>query len=145
MSRNPTLRNITLSSEDSDWFSGRIFPCPVCGNGLAVGLTIKNKPYCTCNDCGLQVFFRGKAGIERLRQLFAKDKFISYENSAAGDPLALINNLEKLKIQKRDLESKRGFIFENQAVADAIQVVEGEIAGIEKELSKRAAKTGRKK
>lgn len=142
-----TLRNVRpgQSPEDMAEMAGKVFPCPVCGKGLPVGLTFKNKPYCTCNECVLQIFFRGRLGIERLRELLAKNKFVSGDTSLASDPLALINRLEKLHIQKRDLEEKQGLIIKNEAVSNAISAVEDEITKIEHELEKRADKQGKKK
>ncbi len=33
-------------------------PCPICSNETIVKLTKKKKPYITCNQCGIQLFFR---------------------------------------------------------------------------------------
>jgi hypothetical protein len=63
--------NVTLASPD--WalgiLSGKEFPCPLCGAGLPILRSKRNKPYCTCNDCGLQIFVRGKKGMSRLEQM----------------------------------------------------------------------------
>jgi DNA-directed RNA polymerase subunit RPC12/RpoP len=45
------------------------FPCPVCTNPLEVRLTKKNKPYVTCDPCGVQMFVRGPAGIGEFERL----------------------------------------------------------------------------
>ena len=45
------------------------FPCPVCARPLQVKLTKKEKPYVTCDPCGVQVFIRGPAGIEEFVRL----------------------------------------------------------------------------
>lgn len=45
------------------------FPCPVCLDPREVRLTKKNKPYITCDPCGIQVFVRGPAGIAEFRRL----------------------------------------------------------------------------
>lgn len=57
--------NVTLgvSSEDDI----QHFPCPVCFEMLEVKYTFKSKPYLTCNDCGVQLFVRGKEGIKKLK------------------------------------------------------------------------------
>lgn len=49
--------------------TGRKFPCPVCTRALEVKLTKKEKPYLTCDPCGVQVFIRGPAGIEEFARL----------------------------------------------------------------------------
>lgn len=45
------------------------FPCPVCMDPRGVKLTKKNKPYITCDPCGIQVFVRGPAGIAEFKRL----------------------------------------------------------------------------
>src|SRR5690349_1900528 len=119
MERKITLRNV-MDGEDMGVIAGKSFPCPACGNGIPVNLTYKGKPYCTCNDCGLQLFFRGKIGIKRLQGLLSSAKFISGDSALSSDPLALVNKLEKLKDQKRELELKQGLIFKNEPVENAI-------------------------
>jgi len=50
------------------------FPCPVCKRMLIVKITKKNKPYCVCNICGMQLFVRGKEGIVQFTDLTKKIK-----------------------------------------------------------------------
>ena len=47
------------------------FPCPVCEARLPVQLTgtRHRKPYVSCPDCALQMFVRGKKGIQRFKRL----------------------------------------------------------------------------
>ena len=45
------------------------FDCPLCGKPLDVRMSKKQKPYVTCDGCSLQMFVRGRAGIERFDQL----------------------------------------------------------------------------
>lgn len=47
----------------------RMFPCPVCTNPREVRVTKKDKPYITCDPCGIQVFVRGPAGIAAFERL----------------------------------------------------------------------------
>ena len=47
----------------------RMFPCPVCTDPREVRLTKKDKPYITCDPCGIQVFVRGPAGIAAFDRL----------------------------------------------------------------------------
>ncbi len=44
----------------------KVFPCPLCQKGLEIKISKKQKPYCVCLDCGIQLFIRGKEGISRL-------------------------------------------------------------------------------
>ena len=46
-----------------------MFPCPVCTVPREVLLTKKEKPYLTCDPCGVQVFVRGPAGISEFSRL----------------------------------------------------------------------------
>ena len=43
-----------------------MFPCPVCTVPREVRTTKKDKPYLTCDPCGIQVFVRGPAGIKEF-------------------------------------------------------------------------------
>ena len=46
-------------------------PCFLCGRKLEKRMSRKNgKPYFVCDRCGIQLFVRGKQGIERLAQFF---------------------------------------------------------------------------
>lgn len=49
--------------------TGHCFPCPVCIDPRQVKLTKKNKPYITCDPCGIQLFIRGPAGVAEFNRL----------------------------------------------------------------------------
>ena len=34
------------------------FPCPVCGKGMEIRVSMKRKPYSICDDCGIQFLSR---------------------------------------------------------------------------------------
>lgn len=46
-----------------------MFPCPVCTGPREVLMTKKDKPYLTCDPCGVQVFVRGPDGIKEFSRL----------------------------------------------------------------------------
>jgi predicted RNA-binding Zn-ribbon protein involved in translation (DUF1610 family) len=48
------------------------FPCPVCARPIQVRMTKKDKPYITCDPCGVQVFVRGPAGIAEFQRLIER-------------------------------------------------------------------------
>jgi predicted RNA-binding Zn-ribbon protein involved in translation (DUF1610 family) len=48
------------------------FPCPVCTKLLDVRRTKKDKPYVTCDPCGVQVFIRGPVGIAEFKRLIER-------------------------------------------------------------------------
>ena len=66
---NQNDANVTLggSSEDDIQY----FPCPTCFEMREIKYTIKTKPYLTCNDCGVQLFIRGKEGIKKFKNLIS--------------------------------------------------------------------------
>jgi hypothetical protein len=77
--RERPQRNVTL--EISAELAGKPFPCPVCRMPLPIELSQKQKPYCTCNACGVQVFIRGKTGIRRLQELLRVEKPLTPETT----------------------------------------------------------------
>ena len=54
----------------------QMFPCPVCGIAADVRITKKDKPYITCDPCGIQLFIRGPAGISAFNRLVARGQTI---------------------------------------------------------------------
>jgi hypothetical protein len=66
------------------------FPCPVCTQLLGVKLTKKDKPYVTCDPCGVQVFVRGPAGIEQFKRLIA-----------SGHRAGMLDRLEEMERRYR--------------------------------------------
>jgi predicted RNA-binding Zn-ribbon protein involved in translation (DUF1610 family) len=52
----------------------RLFPCPICGEGLDVRESKKRKPYVVCNSCGMQMFIRADSGIRKFERLVAEAK-----------------------------------------------------------------------
>ncbi len=120
-------------SEDNP-FRGRRFPCPLCGLALDIRISRRAKPYCHCDACGIQLFFRGKDGIKRLRDIVESEVLIGGKDSGVSDAITLYNRLEQLKAQKTELESKQGFIFTDADLDRAIAVVETEIGKVREEL-----------
>jgi hypothetical protein len=114
---------------------GNEFPCPLCGAGLQIRTSKRKKPYCTCNFCGIQLFVRGKVGIARLRKLARDGILISGSGGSASHGIALLNRLEQLKLQRRDLVFKRPLIFPDANVENAIELVDAEIKTVQVELA----------
>jgi hypothetical protein len=106
---------------------GKPFSCPLCGAALPIRMSVKGKPYCVCNDCGIQMFFRGKAGIERLHVLLQGVESVRANSASGTTVIALYNRLEQLREQREEMESKQGIIFRNQALDDAIAALDAEI------------------
>jgi DNA-directed RNA polymerase subunit RPC12/RpoP len=92
--RNVTLEGVQMAK----------IPCFLCSKELELRRDKHNKPYFVCDPCGVQIFVRGRQGIENLAQL--------------------------IKIlRKRDFPFR-----EHARVLDEIQAVLTEIRGVEKEL-----------
>lgn len=66
------------------------FPCPVCTRPLEVRLTKKNKPYVTCDPCGVQLFIRGPEGIREFKRLIVQ-----------GDPKGILDRVEEMERRYR--------------------------------------------
>ena len=61
--------SVTDMAGQSPNLEDKQFTCPLCYAGLLLKSSKKGKPYCVCNMCGIQIFFRGRAAIERLGRL----------------------------------------------------------------------------
>ena len=142
---DPTNVNVTLGSSGvlPEDLQGKEFPCPLCEAGLPILASRRNKPYCTCNACGVQLFVRGKAGIVRLTRMARQGILLSLRESSAAHGIALFNRLEQLKLQKTGLQEKRGILFANSDLENTIQLVDAEIESVQGELAK-STRTKRK-
>lgn len=127
--------NVTLPTSDGD-LSILSFPCPLCAAGLPILNTKRNKPYCTCNDCGLQMFVRGKNGIARLARMAQEGILVCVNEQSVAHGISLLNRIEQLKSQKQDLEQKCGIIFTDKNVENAISLVDAETEKVQRELAK---------
>lgn|ERR1700730_12166004 len=70
----------------------RLFPCPVCNEGLQVRESKKRKPYVICNGCGVQLFVRTEPGIRKFERLVS--------DAAAQTVWERLRNLER-RYQKK--------------------------------------------
>ena len=84
-----------------------VFPCPLCQRELKIEISKKQKPYCVCLDCGIQLFVRGKEGISRLEKKtgFKLDSFDIGESNRGT------KTLTQLKAELREV---------NRAIEDDI-------------------------
>ena len=64
----------------------------------------KEKPYCVCDSCGIQLFFRGQTGIHRLRELIDTRTLIVGKESMADKALVLFNHIQQLRGRKNKLQ-----------------------------------------
>ncbi len=126
-------------------FQGKKFPCPVCGLALPVQLSVKQKPYCVCYPCGIQLFFRGKNGITRLLRMLESGPQVLSGDSKADLAVRLFARLQALKNQRDQLKEKQGLFRVDRDLQNAISVIEVEIGGIQEELRKLAPAIKREK
>jgi predicted RNA-binding Zn-ribbon protein involved in translation (DUF1610 family) len=128
MKRNSYV-NVTLPKPE--WYAEKKFPCPVCGANLSLRVARTQKPYCHCDACGIQLFFRGRNGIERLKAILVSGVQTSGDTRAA----VLFYRVEQLKQQKSKLEDRRRLLSRNQDLENAITALDGEIEIIRSELA----------
>jgi len=115
-------------------FAGKPFPCPVCNMGLRIKVSQKQKPYCMCLECGIQIFFRGQAGIQRLYEMIRSEGAVAAEFNGPARAIFLYNHLQSLKRQRQHLEDKQGIIFRDSDRDKAIASLDIEIERLRSEL-----------
>lgn len=92
----------------------------------------------SCLGCGIQTFFRGKAGIKRLTEIVNSQILISGNGSEAELAVVLFNRIKQLQAQKKQLAEKQGVILPDPDLKNAIRVVENEVKNVQDELSQLA-------
>lgn len=125
-------------------FAGKPFACPVCNTALQIKITLKKKPYCMCLDCGIQIFFRGQAGIQRLYEMIRSEEAVAAEFDYPARAISIFNHLQHLKRQKKAFEQEQGifsFDSDRQKVIDAL---DSEIARVREALEEAANDGGGK-
>jgi DNA-directed RNA polymerase subunit RPC12/RpoP len=135
--QNPNV-NVTLGSS-ADLSVGRTFPCPLCSKELDLRQSRSRKPYCVCDSCGMQIFFRGKEGISRLQRMLEASERVFRSPAIATPAIAAFNRLEQLRAQKRDLEQRRPLIFTDDDLEHTIAAVDLEISRLQGALEQMSA------
>ena len=138
LNRKNNLGNINVTLAHGLEFAGRTFSCPLCPSRLDIRLSSRQKPYCVCNSCGIQIFFRGKIGIARLRQFIKAGKSISGTELFAGSASDAFHLLEQLKADRQQLIEKQGFIFRDKDLGNAIRAIDKEIEKMQRVLGEMA-------
>ena len=108
------------------------FPCPVCKLMLPVRVTKNQKPYCTCNDCGVQLFVRGKPGINKFAKLVGKSKL-------RGDSAALINAIDYFNLLKErlnEVQSRKPILGINADLELQERIIKKQLAKLRKNMEK---------
>jgi hypothetical protein len=115
-------------------FADKPFPCPVCNLALRIKISRKQKPYCMCLECGLQIFFRGQVGIQRLHQMIRSEEAVAAEFNGPARALSLFNHLQHLKRQRKGLEDQQGLFSFDRDRQRVIEALDGEIERVRTEL-----------
>ena len=108
------------------------FPCPVCNTMRPVEIDKNSKPYIKCNDCGVQLFVRGKAGIIKL------DKLIG-ESELKGDSAALINAIDyfnSLKERLNEVQSHKPILGINEDLELQERIIKKQLAKLRENMEK---------
>ena len=101
--------NVTLGDQHDEG-RNQYFPCPICFGILEVRHDKNSKPYCICNDCGVQLFIRGKEGIKKFKNLIS-----DYNYKVKSQILIeLIDYYERLKEKLCEIEANKPIFGENQ-------------------------------
>jgi hypothetical protein len=137
---NVTLGSPIVSRSDNPLAEMK-FPCCLCSTNLDIKISKKDKPYCTCDDCGIQLFFRGKTSISRLKSLLNSSGTAKGNSPGTVQGLILWNKLVQLKAQKVELEEKQGVIFRDPDLTNFISTVDNEIKRVQGELRKLSGKS----
>jgi uncharacterized Zn finger protein len=139
--------NVTLglSGSSGEKLLGKEFPCPLCGASMPIRLTRKQKPYCHCLSCMLQLFFRGKIAIHRLEKMIESGILISGDNSSPDMAITLYNRVRLLKTQKLQLEEKRSLFFSDDDLESTISFIQNEIQRLQNNLQNIAQSIPREK
>lgn len=125
--------NVTWGSSTPE--APRRFPCPLCATDLDVRHSRTGKPYCVCITCGVQLFIRGKKGIERLTEAVAQSKrLLGVPTAAASAALHAFHRIEQLRRERSMLEERRRFLVSDDALESAIAVLTRQIADVQRAL-----------
>ena len=85
-------------------------PCFLCTQELDQRKDKNKKPYFVCNPCGIQIFVRGRQGIENLAELIntiQEREFPFHEHARVLHEIQAI--LTEIRGVKKELQSLSGF------------------------------------
>jgi len=118
----------------------------VCGTALEIRISRKQKPYTICLSCGVQTFFRGKLGIERLSRIVNSQLFLTATGSSrAESAVILFNRIQQLRAQRSELAVGQRRAVRNPDLENALCAVDDEIERLQSDLAKLRGKTNRRK
>ncbi len=108
------------------------FPCPICQGLRNVEITKNKKPYIKCNDCGVQLFVRGKEGIRKMGEIVGARKI-------KGDSQQLIKRLDLFNILKerlKEIENEQPFLGTNSDLDLQEKAIKNQLAKLRSNMKK---------
>jgi DNA-directed RNA polymerase subunit RPC12/RpoP len=93
-------------------------PCFLCSQELPQRKDKNNKPYFVCDPCGMQIFVRGRQGIENLAELIAtirEHDFPFREHARILHEIqAVLTEIRGLKKEIKELDSVLNIFSEDE-------------------------------
>ena len=122
--------NVTLGVRGED--STEYFPCPVCFETLEVRYTKNSKPYCVCNDCGVQMFVRYKKGIQKFKNLISDCNY----KVKSQKLIELIDYYDRLNEQLAEVVANKPFFGEDKDLNIQEKVIKKQLNSLKKQFKK---------
>jgi len=125
--------NVTLEKQGKEEKS--YSPCPICGEMLLVEIPKNQKPYCTCNECGIQLFIRGKSGIDRFKNLLGKAGL----RDSSLDLVRTIDYFNYLRKKLEELQAEKPFFGTDENLELEERIVQNQLVHIRNYLKETIA------
>lgn len=119
------------------------YPCPICAELKKIGISKKDKPYYFCDYCGVQVFIRGKLGIQKLIELNNNGIIKNMVSDNPQSIWGLIQLDNKIKFHKSEItkiEDKADEFDLNKSEISALSNLKDNLEKLEAEYFKKLAK-----
>lgn len=97
-------------------------PCLLCGAHLNQRTDKNGKPYFVCEPCGIQLFIRRKAGIERLQELkniLRNKSYFQEKPQKLLEIQGLLSELNGIRAEIQKLDSQISFLFPDENLVRA--------------------------
>ena len=91
----------------------------------------KNKPYITCNDCGVQLFIRGIEGIKRFEKLVGKNK----KDLNTREMINTIDYFDELTKRLEEIEAKKPMIGINNDLDLQERIIKKQLKKLRQKLT----------
>ena len=100
----------------------RALPCFLCGNKLEERTDKNRKPYFVCDPCGIQLFVRRKAGIEKLHALIeelqGKEIYSHARSPEFLRMLAIFDEISAIKAEIKKIDDEVFLIANDEQAAE---------------------------